>query len=117
MYRAQPECLTPLGASERLEWRAVVATFDGGAITSDAGGLLLAATDRVIDLMGRLSVCFHDVRKQELIEDEVVTLISQRVFGIALGYEDLNDMIDCAKVRSWRYWEASSRPGGRTVNR
>jgi hypothetical protein len=66
-----------------------VATFDGGAITSNAGALLLGATDRVIDLVRRLTDCFCDVRKQEL--HEIMTLIGQRVFGIALGYEDLND--------------------------
>jgi Transposase DDE domain group 1 len=68
-----------------------VAGFDGGAITSDAGALLLGATDRAIDLMGRLAQCFCDVRRQELIEHEVATLVGQRVFGIALGYEDLNE--------------------------
>jgi hypothetical protein len=71
--------------------REVVAGFDGGAITSDAGALLLGATDRAIGLMGRFAGCFEDVRRQHLIEHEVVTLVGQRVFGIALGYEDLND--------------------------
>jgi hypothetical protein len=74
-----------------VEGREVVAAFDGGAITSDAGALLLRATDGAVDLMRRLTACFCDARKQELIEHEVVTLISQRVFAIALGYEDLND--------------------------
>src|SRR5204863_6278004 len=60
-------------------------------ITSDAGALLLGAADRAIRLTQRLAACFHDVRRQELIEHEVVTLVGQRVFGIALGYEDLND--------------------------
>ena len=49
------------------------------------------AADRAIRLTQRLAACFHDVRRQELIEHEVVTLVGQRVFGIALGYEDLND--------------------------
>ena len=71
--------------------RAVVAAFDAGAITSDAGALLLGATDRAIRMMDRLASCFHDVRCPELIEHEVATLVGQRVFGIALGYEDLND--------------------------
>src|SRR5947207_10409905 len=76
---------------EPVEGRAVVAAFDAGAITSDAGALLLGATDRAIRMMDRLASCFHDVRCPELIEHEVVTLVGQRVFGIALGYEDLND--------------------------
>jgi Transposase DDE domain group 1 len=74
-----------------VEGRKVVAAFDAGAITSDAGGLLLSATDRAIRMMDRVAACFHDVRCQEQIEHEVVTLVGQRVFGIALGYEDLND--------------------------
>jgi hypothetical protein len=69
----------------------VVAAFDAGAITSDAGALLLGATDRAIGMMDRFAACFDDVRCPELIEHEVVTLVGQRVFGIALGYEDLND--------------------------
>jgi hypothetical protein len=68
-----------------------VASFDGGAITTDAGGLLLFATDRAIRLVDRFARCFQDVRAAELIEHEVRTLVGQRVFGIALGYEDLND--------------------------
>jgi hypothetical protein len=74
-----------------VEGREVVAAFDGGAITSDAGALLLGAADRAIKLTKRFAACFHDTRRQHLIEHEVVTLLGQRVFGIALGYEDLND--------------------------
>ena len=66
-------------------------SFDGGAITSDAGALLLGRTDRAIGLVDRLAACFTDYRKVELIEHRVATLVGQRVFGIALGYEDLND--------------------------
>jgi hypothetical protein len=68
-----------------------VGSFDGGAITSDAGALLLGTTDRAIGLVDRLAACFTDYRKPELIEHRVATLVGQRVFGIALGYEDLND--------------------------
>jgi hypothetical protein len=75
----------------RVEGRRVVAAFDGGAVTSDAGALLLGATDRAISLVGRLAACFHDRRRRELIEHEVATLVGQRVFAMALGYEDLND--------------------------
>jgi hypothetical protein len=69
----------------------VEAAFDAGLITSDAGALLLGATDRAIDLMDRFASCFHDERRPEWIEHEVTTLVGQRVFAIALGYEDLND--------------------------
>jgi hypothetical protein len=74
-----------------VEGREVVAAFDGGAITSDAGSLLLGAADRAIVMMDRFAACFHDARCPALIEHEVVTLVAQRVFGIALGYEDIND--------------------------
>ena len=71
--------------------REVVGSFDGGAITSDAGALLLGMTDRALGLVDRLAACFTDYRKPELSEHRVATLVGQRVFGIALGYEDLND--------------------------
>jgi hypothetical protein len=74
-----------------VEGRSVEASFDAGLVTSDAGGLLLGATDQAIDLMRRFASCFHDERRQEWIEHEVATLVVQRVFAIALGYEDLND--------------------------
>jgi hypothetical protein len=69
----------------------VVASFDGGLITSDGGGLLLGVTDRAIGLIERFAGCFVDRRAPTLIEHEVGTLVGQRVFGLALGYEDLND--------------------------
>ena len=77
-----------------VEGRCVEAAFDAGLVTSHAGALLLGATDRAIRMMDRFASCFHDVRRQECIEHEVVTLVGQRVFGIALGYEDLNDHDD-----------------------
>ena len=55
------------------------------------GALLLSATDRAIGMVDRFAVCFRDYRRQDLIEHAVRTLIGQRVYGIALGYEDLND--------------------------
>src|SRR6266478_566538 len=85
------ECTPDFFGFEPVEGREVVAAFDAGAITSDAGALLLGATDRAIKMMDRFASCFHDVRRAELIEHEVATLVGQRVFGIALGYEDLND--------------------------
>jgi Transposase DDE domain group 1 len=85
------ECNPNLFGLAPVEGREVVAAFDGGMITSDAGALLLGATDRAIGLTARLAICFSDTRRQEYVEHEVVTLVRQRVFGIALGYEDLND--------------------------
>jgi hypothetical protein len=74
-----------------VEGRSVVAAFDGGAITSDAGALLLGDTDRAIRLTERFAACFIDARMAELVEHGVGTMVLQRVIGIALGYEDLND--------------------------
>src|SRR5438445_7301572 len=88
------ECSPDFFGFEAVEGREVIAAFDAGAITSDAGALLLGATDRAVRMMERLASCFHDVRCPELIEHAVVTLVGQRVFAIALGYEDLNDHDD-----------------------
>src|ERR1700728_1892799 len=85
------ECSAPWMGFAAVEGRPVVADFDGGAITSDAGALLLGATDQALGLVDRLASCFRDARRPELIEHSVATLIGQRVFGIALGYGDLND--------------------------
>jgi Transposase DDE domain group 1 len=85
------ECSADLFGFARVEGRAVVAGFDGGAVSSDAGALLLGLTDRAIGLTRRFADCFVDVRNPALIEHAVATLVGQRVFGIALGYEDLND--------------------------
>ena len=85
------ECSAKLFEFAPVEGRQVVAAFDGGAITSDAGALLLGEADRAIGLTDRFAACFTDARTAELVEHAVDTLVMQRVFGIALGYEDLND--------------------------
>jgi hypothetical protein len=74
-----------------VDGRSVVCAFDGGVISSDAGALLLGATDKAIGLVARFADCFSDARNADLIEHTVATLVGQRVFAIALGYEDLND--------------------------
>ena len=85
------ECSAPALEFTGLNGRSVVAAFDGGAITSDAGALLLGETDRAVGLVARFAACFEDRRRPDLIEHDVRTLVMQRVFGIALGYEDLID--------------------------
>ncbi len=85
------ECSADLFGFAPVEGRAVVASFDGGAMTSDAGALLLGATDKVLGLTRRLGACFKDSRDPAYTEHAVETLVMQRVTGIALGYEDLND--------------------------
>jgi Transposase DDE domain group 1 len=71
--------------------RRVVAEFDGGTITTDGGGLLLRETNRRLQLIERFAECFVDRRAAGLIKHSVEELVAQRVFGLALGYEDLND--------------------------
>src|SRR5215472_12318479 len=88
------ECSATLFEFARVEGRSVVGAFDGGKITSDAGALLLAATDRAVGLIDRFAGCFTDSRSLQLVEHTVATLVGQRVFGIALGYEDVLDHDD-----------------------
>ena len=88
------ECSATLFEFAPVEGRLVVGAFDGGKITSDAGALLLAATDRAVGLIDRFAGCFTDSRSPELVEHTVATLVGQRIFGIALGYEDVLDHDD-----------------------
>ena len=76
---------------EGLGNRKVTAAFDGGDISSNAGALLLREADRAIGLSRQAAACFKDARSQEYVEHTLETLVAQRVHGIALGYEDLND--------------------------
>jgi hypothetical protein len=85
------ECSADLFGFAAVEGRQVIAGFDGGTITSDAGALLLGATDRAVRLIERFAACFLDRREPDLIEHSMRTLVTQRVIGMALGYEDLSD--------------------------
>ena len=81
---------------EQLEFhalgrRSVSGRFDGGHISSDGGGLLLREADLRIGLTARLSSCFVDYRNPNSVEHSVEALLAQRIYGVALGYEDLND--------------------------
>src|SRR2546425_10976340 len=71
--------------------REIRAQFDGGAITSDGGGLLLREVEQRIGILRQFAACFTDYRNPDLIEHTVEELVAQRVYGLALGYEDLND--------------------------
>jgi hypothetical protein len=87
----ETECTPELFEFLPVDRRSVVAAFDGGTITSNAGALLMGLVDRGLDLMRRVAGCFTDRRDPLLIEHKVETLVGQRIFGLALGYEDLND--------------------------
>jgi len=71
--------------------REIVARFDGGTISSDGGALLLRETDKRLNLLPRLAECFLDGRNQDLVQHSILEMLSQRIYGLALGYEDLND--------------------------
>jgi hypothetical protein len=71
--------------------REIVARFDGGTISSDGGAFLLRQTDQRLNLLSRLAVCFLDGRNQEQVEHSILEMLSQRIYGLALGYEDIND--------------------------
>ena len=71
--------------------RAVIARFDGGKITSNGGGLLLQQVDKRMGVLNRFSQCFLDGRDQRRIRHGVREMLAQRIYGLALGYEDLND--------------------------
>jgi Transposase DDE domain group 1 len=85
------QCIAQQFEFEAVERRAVVAAFDGGHVSSDAGALLLAQADGALRLIERFTECFVDGRNPDLIEHSVKMLVGQRVLGLALGYEDLVD--------------------------
>jgi hypothetical protein len=88
------QCIPTQLEFHSLGKREVVGKFDGGSITSDAGGLLLRETEMRTGILSRFAECFQDLRDPELIEHTVAELVAQRVYGLALGYEDLNDHDD-----------------------
>jgi hypothetical protein len=88
----QTECIREQMEFQHLGRRGVIGRFDGGKISSDAGGLLLREVESRFDILKRLAKdCFRDYRDKDRIEHSVESLLKQRVFGIALGYEDVND--------------------------
>jgi hypothetical protein len=85
------ECSETGFAFQPLGARTVIARFDGGYVTSDGGALLLREVEHRTGILRRLAACFTDQRTPERIEYTVEELIKQRVYALALGYEDLND--------------------------
>jgi len=87
----ETQCIQEQMIFQQLGRREVIGRFDGGQISSDAGGMVLREVERCFGILKRLAGCFRDYRDPQRTEHSLQTLISQRVYGIALGYEDLND--------------------------
>ena len=85
------ECIPKSFAFASVGARELVARFDGGHVVSDGGALLLGEVERQTGLLHRFAACFTDQRDPLRIEHSVEQLVKQRVYGLALGYEDLND--------------------------
>jgi hypothetical protein len=85
------ECKSKRFEFHALNNREVTAHFDGGDISSDAGGLLLREVEQRTGILKQFAACFTDYRKQEWIEHSVQDLLAQKAYAMCLGYEDLND--------------------------
>src|SRR3984885_354906 len=85
------ECNQSSFGFEACGRREIVARFDGGQISSDGGAFLLRQTDKRLNVLPRLAQCFLDGRNQNLVEHTIPEMLAQRIYGLALGYEDIND--------------------------
>jgi hypothetical protein len=110
----QTECTPRLFEFEAVGRRSIVAGFDGGNITSNAGALLLRQVDRGLGLVDRFADCFIDRRDPRYVEHQVATLVGQRIFGLALGYEDLNDHDELRKDPTFAVLAGKLNPELRT---
>ncbi len=106
------ECTKKRYHFQALGRRDIVADFSGGTITSDGGGLLLREVEKRTNILGRFAKCFIDHRDRERIEHTVQELISQRVYGLALGYEDLNDHDDLSRDKLLAVMVGKADPTG-----
>jgi hypothetical protein len=116
------ECNQSSFGFESLGRREITARFDGGTISSDGGALLLRQTDGRLNLLPRLAACFLDGRKKDLVEHSIPEMLAQRIYGLALGYEDLNDHEQLRKdplfgVLAGREQTHRSLAGKSTLNR
>ncbi len=108
------DCSAKLFGFKAVERRAVVASFDGGDITSNAGALLLGQVDGGLGLIRRFAQCFDDRRNPVYVEHRLETLLAQRIFGLALGYEDLNDHDELRKDSSFAVLAGKLEPALRS---
>ena len=87
----QTECTVETLTFQEVAGRAVVGRFDGGALTSDGGAVLLREVERATGILAQFADCFQDHRDPSRVTHSVAALVRQRIYGLALGYEDLND--------------------------
>ncbi len=102
--------------------RRVEAGFTAGQVSSDGGALLLREADRKIGLLRRLAACFTDGRQPLLVKHPLAQMLSQRIYGLALGYEDLNDHEQLRADPLWAVLAGKREPdeplaGKSTLNR
>jgi Transposase DDE domain group 1 len=97
--------------------RQVLADFDGGALSSDGGALLLRQTEALTGIIRQFATCFTDHRDPDLVEHQVQHLLAQRVYGLALGYEDLNDHDDLRRDPLLATVVGKDDPSGKTRRR
>lgn len=108
----QTDCRATLFELEAAERRALVAGFGGGNITLNVGALLLGQVGRGLSLIQRVAHCFTDRHDPRYIESRIETLVGQRIVGLVLGYEDLDD-----QPRSWQSGIACPRSQFRIASR
>jgi len=106
------ECTQSYRSFQALGRREIVTDFSGGTITSDGGALLLREVEQRTAILHRFAECFTDYRQANRIEHDVLSLVSQRVMGLALGYEDLNDHDQLAKDQMLAIAVGKSDPTG-----
>lgn len=109
----QTECKTSEYLFQDLGQRKVVGDFSGGNLCSDGGGVLLREVECRLNILKQFAECFVDLRDQDLIEHSVLDLVSQRVYGLALGYEDLNDHDQLRKDPLLALLAGKTDPSGR----
>ena len=101
------DCSAKLFGFKAVERRAVVASFDGGDITSNAGALLLGQVDGGLGLIRRFAQCFDDRRNPVYVEHRLETLLAQRIFELRWVTRTSTIMTSCARIRALRCWRAS----------
>ena len=111
------ECNTTYLDFPILGRRELVADFDGGDITSDGGALLLRTVEHLTGILRQFAACFTDHRDPDLIEHPLLDLVAQRVYALALGYEDLNDHDDLRRDPLLAAVVGKADPTGRTRQR